>query len=128
MRVLVTPCDRLKLLEPVLRSCPDLRHVVVVDAGGLPGSHGIVFHRWHQLLRAPASAGHRVIDTDVVGILYTSGSTGNPKGVVLSHRNMVCGTKSVASYIQNHSDDTLLAALQLSLQGNSEKPITSSSR
>ena len=48
------------------------------------------------------------------GILYTSGSTGKPKGVVLSHRNMVAGAKSVASYLENRSDDTLLAALPLS--------------
>ena len=62
----------------------------------------------------PARPGHRVIDTDVVGILYTSGSTGKPKGVVLSHRNMVAGAKSVASYLENHAGDTLLAALPLS--------------
>ena len=74
----------------------------------------IAFHRWHQLLQAPARRGHRVIDTDMVAILYTSGSTGKPKGVVLSHRNMVCGAKSVASYLENHSGDTLLAALPLS--------------
>ena len=58
--------------------------------------------------------GHRVIDTDMTAILYTSGSTGKPKGVVLSHRNMVAGGKSVASYLENTSDDTLLAALPLS--------------
>ena len=62
----------------------------------------------------PHKSGHRVIDTDVAGILYTSGSTGKPKGVVLSHRNMVAGAKSVASYLENSSDDTLLAALPLS--------------
>ena len=56
----------------------------------------------------------RVIDTDMAAILYTSGSTGKPKGVVLSHRNMVAGAKSVASYLENTSDDTLLAALPLS--------------
>jgi acyl-CoA ligase (AMP-forming) (exosortase A-associated) len=55
-----------------------------------------------------------VIDGDVTGILYTSGSTGKPKGVVLSHRNMVAGAKSVASYLGNHADDVLLAALPLS--------------
>jgi acyl-CoA ligase (AMP-forming) (exosortase A-associated) len=50
----------------------------------------------------------------MVSILYTSGSTGRPKGVVLSHRNMVAGAKSVASYLGNHTGDTLLAALPLS--------------
>jgi acyl-CoA synthetase (AMP-forming)/AMP-acid ligase II len=34
--------------------------------------------------------------------------------VVLSHRNMVAGAKSVASYLGNHAGDTLLAALPLS--------------
>ena len=67
-----------------------------------------------RLARHAAQPGHRVIDTDVVGILYTSGSTGKPKGVVLSHRNMVAGAKSVASYLENRPDDTLLAALPLS--------------
>jgi len=33
---------------------------------------------------------------------------------VLSHRNMVAGAKSVASYLGNRADDTLLAALPLS--------------
>jgi len=69
---------------------------------------------WAALLAGPPQAGHRVIDTDMVAILYTSGSTGNPKGVVLSHRNMVAGAKSVASYLENRAEDTLLAALPLS--------------
>lgn len=84
-------------------------------AGALAGDGaGAGWVRYADLLDAPARAGHRVIDTDMVAILYTSGSTGRPKGVVLSHRNMVAGAKSVASYLGNHAQDRLLAALPLS--------------
>jgi acyl-CoA ligase (AMP-forming) (exosortase A-associated) len=55
-----------------------------------------------------------VIDHDAAAILYTSGSTGMPKGVILSHRNLVSGARSVASYLQNTAEDRILAALPLS--------------
>jgi acyl-CoA ligase (AMP-forming) (exosortase A-associated) len=112
--VLVTSGDRLALLEQALAQCDDLRHVVVVDADTAHKSaEGHALHRWDEL-RAPPRAGHRVIDVDMAAILYTSGSTGQPKGVVLSHRNLVAGAKSVASYLENDSRDVLLAVLPLS--------------
>ncbi len=115
VRVLVTSRQRLPLLAETLSQCHDLRYVVVVDEGDESISlRGIELLTWDTLMAAPPCAGHRVIDTDVVSILYTSGSTGRPKGVVLSHRNMVAGAKSVASYLENHEEDTLLAALPLS--------------
>ena len=116
VRVLVTSPERLALLAPVLRECPDLKHVVLTEPAPQPLDLpvGLALHAWAELLAAPPCAGHRVIDTDLCAILYTSGSTGRPKGVVLSHRNMVAGAKSVASYLENGPGDTLLAALPLS--------------
>ena len=119
VRVLLTSPDRLALLGGALADCPDLRHVVVTDAGpnavpAVPDVQGLPVTRWSDLLASPPRQGHRVIDVDMAAILYTSGSTGRPKGVVLSHRNMVAGAKSVASYLENHAGDTLLAALPLS--------------
>src|SRR6266542_3791533 len=92
VRVLVTSRERLALLDASLSECPDLRHIVVIDAESpvAPGA-GMPVHAWRDLTTAKRRPGHRVIDTDMAAILYTSGSTGRPKGVVLSHRNMVAG-------------------------------------
>jgi acyl-CoA ligase (AMP-forming) (exosortase A-associated) len=115
VRVLVTSTERLEHLRDTLADCHDLRHVVLTDSVEImPTSENMNFWRWADLLSQPTTSGHRVIDTDMLGILYTSGSTGKPKGVVLSHRNMVAGAKSVASYLENNPEDTLLAALPLS--------------
>jgi acyl-CoA ligase (AMP-forming) (exosortase A-associated) len=115
VRVLVTSPERLQLLAGVLEDCTDLRHVVLTGRSDPEPLHGVATTSWIRLLADTAStAGHRVIDADMAAILYTSGSTGKPKGVVLSHRNMVAGAKSVATYLANHADDTLLAALPLS--------------
>ncbi|HEY1397977.1 acyl-CoA ligase (AMP-forming), exosortase A system-associated, partial [Roseateles sp.] len=122
--VLITSRDRFASLRAVLAACPSVRHVVVVDpapdtasgasADASSEAPSFTWHRYSDLLDAPAQTAHRVIDTDMVSILYTSGSTGRPKGVVLSHRNMVAGAKSVASYLGNRPEDRLLAALPLS--------------
>ena len=115
VRMLVTSPERYALLTESLAECPDLRRVVLLNhdaSQAAPGTLPVI--GWSELLAMPERAGHRVIDTDMTAILYTSGSTGKPKGVVLSHRNMVAGAKSVASYLDNSSDDTLLAALPLS--------------
>ena len=110
VRVLITSPDRYTLLAGELGRCEALKHVVLTDSGDAPADA----LRWSALLDGPRVSGHRVIDTDLCAILYTSGSTGRPKGVMLSHRNMVAGAKSVASYLENHENDTLLAALPLS--------------
>ncbi|MEO6626072.1 MAG: acyl-CoA ligase (AMP-forming), exosortase A system-associated [Burkholderiaceae bacterium] len=120
VRVLVTSPDRLPLLVEMVGQCPDLRHVVLTDASPgvdahlAPAGLRVSIHSWGGLLASPLRPGYRVIDVDMAAILYTSGSTGKPKGVVLSHRNMVAGAQSVASYLENNSSDTLLAALPLS--------------
>ncbi|MGH6645437.1 class I adenylate-forming enzyme family protein [Aquabacterium sp.] len=54
-----------------------------------------------------------LIDQDLASIIYTSGSTGDPKGVMLSHLNMVSATRSVGSYLGLREDDVILCALPL---------------
>ena len=58
--------------------------------------------------------GPRMIDDDLAAIIYTSGSTGEPKGVTMSHRNMVAASTSITSYLENRSEDIILNMLPLS--------------
>ncbi|MES2946920.1 MAG: acyl-CoA ligase (AMP-forming), exosortase A system-associated [Pseudomonadota bacterium] len=117
VRLLVTSSQRLGLLKNTLAACHDLRHIVLTDGVvGAPqlAADPVAVVPWQLLTQRQDGVGHRVIDTDMAAILYTSGSSGRPKGVVLSQRNMVAGAKSVASYLENSSQDSLLAALPLS--------------
>ncbi len=113
VRILVTSVERLRQLVQVLPGCADLHTVLVVGASAeLPHIAGVNVQAWANppVDREP----QRVIDTDMAAILYTSGSTGSPKGVVLSHRNMTAGAISVADYLELEPEDRVLAVLPLS--------------
>lgn len=114
VRTLVTSAQRLGILSEALAACPDLQTVILVDEA--PASQPAHYQQmqWQTFCSANGHPPHNRIDADMAAILYTSGSTGNPKGVVLSHKNMVTGAHSVASYLNNTAEDRLLAALPLS--------------
>lgn len=53
----------------------------------------------------------RVSMDDTVTIIFTSGSTGVPKGVVLSHRNLVANIRSFAQAVHLDADDVIIGIL-----------------
>lgn len=55
----------------------------------------------------------RVIDLDLAAIPYTSGTTGQPKGVMLTHANLLSTTRVIAGYLGNTPDDVVLGVLPL---------------
>lgn len=56
----------------------------------------------------------RIFSNDVASIVYTSGTTGMPKGVLLSHQNFLANIKSVHKVIHISASDTALSYLPLS--------------
>jgi long-chain acyl-CoA synthetase len=63
----------------------------------------------------PAPAPHRSAPADVAQLIYTSGTTGNPKGVILTHANLMANLEQVHLHIPVvTSDYTFLSLLPLS--------------
>ena len=53
------------------------------------------------------------IDLDVAMIVYTSGSTGFPKGVTMTHANIVAAATSITTYLESKESDVVLSVLPL---------------
>lgn len=54
------------------------------------------------------------IDLDLATIVYTSGSTGFPKGVMMTHQNVVAAATSITTYLESRAEDVVLSVLPLS--------------
>jgi amino acid adenylation domain-containing protein len=67
-----------------------------------------------MLKESAATPSRKAIDLDLASIIYTSGSTGEPKGVMMTHRNMIAATEAINSYLKNQNEDIIFCALPLS--------------
>ena len=81
----------LGLLAPLLKTFETVKHLVLMDdgKGDVPADlAGIALHDYEELLAAADPASFVVTDErQAASMCYTSGTTGNPKGVVYSHRS-----------------------------------------
>jgi acetyl-CoA synthetase len=102
----VVPLKR--FADEALAGCPSIRHTVVVQRR--PGSLGDESfaemtegrdHWWHRLLdrEAPTSAAEPMDAEDVLFILYTSGTTGKPKGIVHTTGGYLTQVASTTRYV-----------------------------
>jgi amino acid adenylation domain-containing protein len=124
-RVLITGVRNLRGIESDLAACPDLRDVILADGDAAAAASpdmatltaaGKRVHSLAALLaRFPTTAPPNPnISLDLASLIYTSGSTGVPKGVMLTHLNMVTAVTSLTTYLRNVPDDIILSALPLS--------------
>jgi len=110
---LVTHAALRGIWDEALARSPSVRACIVV--GGEIGESG--GDRFLSYGRATAIGGmmriEPAIDQDLASIIYTSGTTGDPKGVMLTHLNMVTAVNSVNGYLGYREDDVILGVLPL---------------
>lgn len=64
------------------------------------------------ILEAPVEDLSRKMEPDhLAEIIFTSGSTGEPKGVMISHKNLIANTASIVEYLNLTERDTMLVVL-----------------
>ncbi|QDI82021.1 AMP-dependent synthetase [Methylorubrum populi] len=107
-RVLLTDAAHAAGLEGAL---DDLSDLVILD--GEAGEDGTAVAPGE-----PAPDG-------LAAILYTSGSTGLPKGVMLSHANLIAGTRIVRTYLGINREDRILSVLPFSFDYGLNQLLTS---
>jgi long-chain acyl-CoA synthetase len=108
-------------IEKVRAECPTLEHVIVIeDRGKLPAG-AVSFDDIFDLTDAEPGElreweeGWRELDPSrVATIVHTSGTTGNPKGVVLTHRNVLHNFEAAIQAIDFNESDLFLSFLPLS--------------
>jgi len=108
-----------ELLRPVIAKLPSIKEIYVFDA--VPGAKS-----WSELV----SAGKEVLErvelrkqlmdfraavkpNDLAVVIYTSGTTGPPKGVMLSHRNLISNCITSGAILGNTPHDRALSFLPL---------------
>jgi len=118
--VVVSNADQWKKVAPLRAGLTKVRHYITFADEAPEGV--LTLKAVLDKGRALAGAEPRLYDElvarvkpgDEATLIYTSGTTGVPKGVVLTHDNIVSNIKTSASIIPFSSEDTVLSFLPLS--------------
>ena len=116
-RLIFTQADRLDLAHQVRSRCRRVDEVVVCG-GGAPSAL-VDFGRLVAHCPATPPASPSPSPTDEAAILYTSGTTARPKGVLVTHANYLCAGETVARAVRLTPDDRQLCVLPL-FHGNAQ--------
>jgi len=120
--LLVQSLGQWQKLEPALRDNEILARVLIMDepdsaerkAGALIADERLAFVADWLPTEAPPLRRHDRDPQSLASIVYTSGTTGRPKGVMLSHYNMLSVAHAALASMECYQQDVFLSFLPLS--------------
>jgi long-chain acyl-CoA synthetase len=114
--------EKFEELKDVLPECSEVRQVIIFDAAGVDDIDAITLEALEQKGREVEREQPELVDElsgqiaaeDLATIIYTSGTTGEPKGVMLTHSNLVTNLLDSGGHLQFGEQDIALSVLPLS--------------
>ena len=113
---------KLREIESILSSCPAVEHLIVFEKDAGSKSAAISLEQLEARGQAFARQQRELLrelelqakPDDLATIIYTSGTTGEPKGVMLTHGNLVSNLVDSSGHFSFGVEDTALSVLPLS--------------
>ncbi len=95
-RALIFGKDFLPVIKSIRKDLPNVEHLIIADRGN---EEGLLDYEDLLVKGLHAEPCVYVDDDDPLFIMYTSGTTGKPKGAVLTHKNVLMDTINIAQEI-----------------------------
>ena len=112
VRFLITTARRHADLGGAVDGTGSLQRILVIDLVEPPNDDRLVPQAFARPRPTPPPVPRS--SKDLAAILYTSGSTGWPKGVMLSHGNLLAGSRIVCQYLGIRDTERILSVLPFS--------------
>jgi long-chain acyl-CoA synthetase len=102
----LTSKEFLKNVREAQKGAPTLQHIFLKDTGGEEKS-------FQELIKEPAPLKEEAKPDDLVLLIYTAGTTGIPKGVMLTHKNFCANLESCRGAIDLSRQDRFMCLLPM---------------
>ena len=99
-RVVIVEQALLGVVREAIKDMPQVEHVIVIDGEAPEGTVALADVEGSNPAFDAAAAAAMVAPDDVLTLIYTSGTTGHPKGVQLTHHNIMFTARAIEEIIE----------------------------